>query len=266
MIRREENYGMRSGKSRTLFGILAVAIAGLLVIALPGVAAARDRNHDRIPDRWEKRHHLSLHKNQARRDQDRDGLKNRQEWKAGDDPRDPDSDNDGAEDGDEGAGHDRIVHRPRADDRPLQRRLDQRPGHRGHRDQVRPAAMTRETRTATARAATTAIQARATTGEQGDDVGDDNQGEDVGDDQSGDSQKVHAKSASDDEPGDDAGDDQGDEDNDDQGDDNHTCSVDNLVRGAVVQEAELELEHGQADVRGGRALQVGVEARGSNLK
>ena len=31
MIRREENYGMRSGKSRTLFGILAVAIVGLLV-------------------------------------------------------------------------------------------------------------------------------------------------------------------------------------------------------------------------------------------
>ena len=89
MIRREENYGMRSGKSWTLFGILAVAIAGLLVIALPSVAAAKDRNHDRIPDRWEKRHHLSLHVNQAKRDQDRDGLKNRQEFKAGDDPRDP---------------------------------------------------------------------------------------------------------------------------------------------------------------------------------
>ena len=57
-----------------------------------------------------------------------------------------------------------------------------------------------------------------------------------------------------------------DEDDNDQGDDNHTCSVDNLVPGAVVQEAEIELEHGQAIVRGDRALQVGVEARSSNLK
>ena len=102
-------------------------------------------------------------------------------------------------------------------------------------------------------------------GEQGEDVGDDDQGEDVGDDQSGDAEGAR-QSGSDDEPGDDDGDDQGDEDNDDQGDDNHACSVDNLVRGAVVQEAELELEHGQAIVRGGRARQVGVEARGSNLK
>jgi len=54
----------------------------------------------------------------------------------------------------------------------------------------------------------------------------------------------------------DNGDDQGDEDGDakngedgdnqDEGDDNHACSVDNLVPGAVVQEADLELEHGQA--------------------
>ena len=29
-------------------------------------------------------------------------------------------------------------------------------------------------------------------------------------------------------------------------DDHHACSRDNLVPGAVVQEAELELEHGQA--------------------
>jgi hypothetical protein len=246
MIRREENYGMRSGKSRTLFGILAVAIAGLLVIALPSVAAARDRNHDRIPDRWEKRHHLSLHKNQARRDQDRDGLKNRQEWKAGDDPRDPDSNNDGTEDGNEGAGTiatftDHVLTidlfnggsisglvtegtevKCDGGDNQGDEDGDGEGGHHGDTGQGDDQ------------------------GEQGDDVGDDNQGEDVGEDQSGDSQKVDAKSASDDEPGDDTGDDQGDEDNDDQGDDSHTCSVDNLVAGAVVQEAEIELEQGQA--------------------
>jgi hypothetical protein len=85
--------------------MLVSAIAGLaLLLALPGYAAARDRNHDRISDRWEKRHHLSLKVNQARRDQDRDGLRNRGEFLAEVRPHDADTDNDGTEDGDENAG------------------------------------------------------------------------------------------------------------------------------------------------------------------
>jgi hypothetical protein len=80
------------------------ALAFALFSILAGPAAARDRNHDRIPDRWEKRHHLSLKVNQARRDQDKDGLRNRAEFKARTDPRDDDTDNDGIEDGDEHAG------------------------------------------------------------------------------------------------------------------------------------------------------------------
>src|SRR3954469_20578516 len=81
-----------------------VAAAALVAVLLPGAALAKDRNHDQIPDRWEKRHHLSLHHNQARRDQDRDGLRNRAEWRAGFDPRDRDSDDDGIKDGNEHAG------------------------------------------------------------------------------------------------------------------------------------------------------------------
>lgn len=85
--------------------LLLVAI-GLLALALPGTAAAkaRDRNHDGIPDRWEKRHHLSTSVNQARRDQDRDHLRNRAEFEAGTNPRDSDSDDDGIPDGQEHAG------------------------------------------------------------------------------------------------------------------------------------------------------------------
>ena len=79
-----------------------LAIAAFAVLA--GPAAAHDRNGDRIPDRWEKRHHLSLKVKQGKRDQDGDGLRNRAEWKAGLDPRDEDSDDDGTEDGDENAG------------------------------------------------------------------------------------------------------------------------------------------------------------------
>ncbi|WP_028066063.1 hypothetical protein [Solirubrobacter soli] len=83
-------------------GVLAIATS-LLFSAAAG-AGSSDRNHDHIPDRWEKRHHLSLAVNQARRDQDHDGLNNRGEYKAGLDPRDDDSDNDGVDDGDENAG------------------------------------------------------------------------------------------------------------------------------------------------------------------
>jgi hypothetical protein len=87
-----------------LGALLAAALGAVALLALPGVAAAKDRNHDRIPDRWEKRHHLSLHVNQAGRDQDRDHLDNRGEFKAGDNPRDRDTDNDGVMDGEENAG------------------------------------------------------------------------------------------------------------------------------------------------------------------
>jgi len=89
-------------RKTTTAALAAVAFA--LLMALAGPAAARDRNGDRIPDRWEKRHHLSLRVNQAKRDQDGDGLRNRGEFKAGLDPRDDDSDDDGTLDGDEHAG------------------------------------------------------------------------------------------------------------------------------------------------------------------
>ncbi|MFL5871104.1 MAG: hypothetical protein ACJ75R_08475 [Solirubrobacterales bacterium] len=83
--------------------IVAVAAVAAALIATPA-QAAKDRNHDRIPDRWEKKNDLSLKHDQAKRDQDRDGLANRGEFEAGLDPRDADTDNDGVEDGDEGAG------------------------------------------------------------------------------------------------------------------------------------------------------------------
>lgn len=91
-------------RTHRLTAMLAAVVALVAILALPGTAAARDRNHDRIPDRWEKRHRLSLRVNQARRDQDRDHLRNRAEFLAGTNPRDADSDDDGIRDGDEHAG------------------------------------------------------------------------------------------------------------------------------------------------------------------
>jgi hypothetical protein len=95
------NKGQRARRRMTWF---ALALGALALLALPSLAAAKDRNHDRISDRWEKRHHLSLNTNQAHRDQDGDHLRNRGEFLAGDDPRDRDSDDDGVADGHEQAG------------------------------------------------------------------------------------------------------------------------------------------------------------------
>ena len=93
---------MSSTKSRGALAAVLAALAGILVLALPAAASARDRNHDKIPDKWEKHYNLSLKVNQAHRNQDRDNLNNRQEFRAGTNPRDADTNNDGNEDGDNG--------------------------------------------------------------------------------------------------------------------------------------------------------------------
>jgi hypothetical protein len=90
-------------RSVRLLGIaLLTTVASMAAIAAP--SQAKDRNHDGIPDKWERSHHLSLKVNQARRDQDHDGLRNRAEFRAQTDPRDADSDNNGIPDGQEHAG------------------------------------------------------------------------------------------------------------------------------------------------------------------
>jgi hypothetical protein len=82
----------------------ALALGALALLAMPGLAGAKDRNHDHLPDRWEKRHHLSLKVNQAHRNQDGDRLRNQAEFLAGDNPRDRDSNDDGVMDGEDNAG------------------------------------------------------------------------------------------------------------------------------------------------------------------
>jgi hypothetical protein len=85
--------------------VLGLAALALLLVLAPGASArGSDRNHDRIPDRWERAHHLSLKVNQAAKDQDHDGMKNRAEFHAGTDPRDADTDDDGIGDGREDSG------------------------------------------------------------------------------------------------------------------------------------------------------------------
>jgi hypothetical protein len=90
--------------NRRIATAAATTLAVTASLGLASVASAKDRNHDRIPDRWEHAHHLSLHVNQARRDQDHDGLNNRGEFRAHFNPRVADTDGDGIPDGEENAG------------------------------------------------------------------------------------------------------------------------------------------------------------------
>jgi hypothetical protein len=89
--------------------MVVVGSALALLFAVTGsTALAADRNDDRIPDRWEKRHGLSLKVKQTRRDQDRDGVQNLTEYRSHTEPLDDDSDADGVEDGDEDRDDDSV--------------------------------------------------------------------------------------------------------------------------------------------------------------
>jgi hypothetical protein len=79
-------------------------VCAIALLAVPTAAAAKDRNHDGLPDRWERQHKLSLKVHQANHDQDRDGLRNRDEFRYGLNPRNDDSDGDGRHDDDENSG------------------------------------------------------------------------------------------------------------------------------------------------------------------
>jgi hypothetical protein len=88
--------------------LVAFALAGAATIVPAASASAKDINHDRIPDRWERAYRLSLKVDQSKRDQDHDGLRNRAEWLDHTSPRSVDSDHDGLADSHEDADHDGV--------------------------------------------------------------------------------------------------------------------------------------------------------------
>jgi hypothetical protein len=223
----------RSKNRRTRLGSLLVMALGVLaLLAMPGVAAAKDRNHDRIPDRWEKRHHLSLTVNQAGRDQDGDHLRNLGEFRAGDNPRDDDSDNDGVTDGEENAG---TIASFDATTGKLVINL--------FNTETVSGLVTAETEIKCEGGDNSSSSASSSSGEP--EPGDDHGGQD---EESGDDNGGRSEESGDDNGGDNSGpgsDNSGPGNSGDNGE-AANCTTANLIPGTVVQQAELEVQNGAA--------------------
>jgi len=92
----------------TALSLLVALAVALVSFAAVAEAKPKDRNGNRIPDRWERKNGLSTKRDLSRRDNDRDGLNNRSEYRSGTKPRKVDSDADGLEDADEDRDGDRV--------------------------------------------------------------------------------------------------------------------------------------------------------------
>lgn len=231
----------KARRSRLGMTWFALALGALALLAMPGLAAAKDRNHDRIPDRWEKRHELSLKVKQTRRDQDGDHLRNRAEFLAGDDPRDADSDDDGVTDGSEQAG---TIASFDAETGRLVIDLFGTDTVAGFVTDETEIECEDEDGTASASSEGSGEGEEGSVepgddeggeAEPGDDQGDG--GEEAGDDQGGEEEAGGDDSG----PGENSG--PGSESDDDS---DRACTTAELVPGAVVEEAELKVENGRA--------------------
>jgi hypothetical protein len=91
-----------------LFG---VALAALLAVPGAAMAKSRDRDHDKLPDKWEHKFHLSTHHKSGKGDPDKDGLNNRGEFKSKTNPRRDDTDRDGIDDANDDQDDDGVDNR-----------------------------------------------------------------------------------------------------------------------------------------------------------
>lgn len=237
------NKGRRARLGMTWF---ALALGALALLAMPGLAAAKDRNHDHIPDKWEKKHHLSLKVNQAHKNQDGDRLNNRAEFLAGDNPRNADTNGDGVEDGEDNAG---TITSFDAETGKLTINLF---GGESISGLVNEETEIKCDNNGGASASSDGGSGEET--EAGDDnggeegqaePGDDNGEEQAGDDDGGQGEEEPGDNNGGEEQSEDGGDNSG-PGSESSGDEGGSCTTADLTPGAVVQEAELKIESGQA--------------------
>src|SRR3954453_9920180 len=97
--------------------VVLAAMAALALLLVPSSAlakkhhghGAKDRNRDGIPDKWEKKFGISTSKRgMAKADPDKDGLKNRTEWRAHTNPKAGDTNGNGVGDANEDQDRDAV--------------------------------------------------------------------------------------------------------------------------------------------------------------
>jgi hypothetical protein len=88
--------------------MFGAVVAVLMALPAAAMAKPRDRNHDRIPDKWEHKFHLSTHRNVANGDPDHDGLNNLGEFRSGTNPRNADTNANGINDANDDQDHDGV--------------------------------------------------------------------------------------------------------------------------------------------------------------
>jgi mannan endo-1,4-beta-mannosidase len=105
--------------------LVIVALASALVVA-PGGAPARtrDRDHDRMPDRWERAQGLRVGAKDGRADPDRDGLSNLGEYRSRTKPKTSDTDHDCVADVNEDPDRDKVDNGNELDERTRPRDAD----------------------------------------------------------------------------------------------------------------------------------------------
>jgi hypothetical protein len=112
--------------------LLLAAVAALALLVVPSAALAKkghgrghDRNHDGIPDKWEKKHGISTTKRSSgKADPDKDGLTNRSEWQARTNPKSDDTNRNGVGDADEDLDNDDVDNGNEQRERTKPRRAD----------------------------------------------------------------------------------------------------------------------------------------------
>ena len=241
--------------------IMLVVAVTMALLAVPAASQARDRDHDGLADRWEKKFHLSTHKNSANADADRDRVDNANEFRERTNPRRKDSNRNGRPDGREDRDRDHLNNA--AEDATGNDPIDKDTDNDGTPDGQEQAGVVTEFDTTTGALTINlsnggSVTARVTgnteieceTEHQAEDVGDDNStasrhGSDDGDnsgpgnaeDQSGDDRR-----------GRDGGDEAEHHCGGEHGDRDHAeCPAGTLRVGARIHEAEAKLTSGGAE-------------------
>jgi hypothetical protein len=225
------------GKTGT-FAVAAAGALALLLVAFGGSAVAKDRNHDQIPDKWEKKFNLSLKVNQANKDQDGDHVDNLNEFQEGTNPRVKDTNHNGRPDGLEDSDHDGLNNQ--SEDQTANLPDDQDTDNDGVMDGAENAGVIASFDGTTLTIDLAGGGQVSGTVDTSTEIKCESEAEHEGDDNSGSPTASTSSDSADDQPGDDSSEDPSGQDDNSGDDGGSVCTTADLTAGTVVHEADLQ--------------------------